>query len=234
MSTVCFELFLAGIGSQPKKIGAGLDLEAIIPGHHAVSHHVTQRKQHGRGQLWLGLHHATECLGGHEEQLAPGQGQYIGGALGLAEHGHLADEAAGLDRGEGGVLSCGDDPDASIAGEDHVQAVAGAAFFHDDATFLDLHHGAVADELLELRLAKPGQLVKLPELRDGDRVAGLAKFGWFGEWCLAGVVVGQRVASSRFYFFDELVCDMFLRVAFPIIGYTWIVDYDLAAPRSEK
>ena len=55
----------------------------------------------------------------------------------------------------------------------------------------------MADELLELRLSKSSQLVKLPELLDGDRVAGLAKFGWFGEWCLAGVVVGQRVAEWR-------------------------------------
>ena len=54
MSTVCFELFLAGIGSQPKKLGAGLGLEAIIPGHHAVSHDVTQRKQLG-GKRYQGV-----------------------------------------------------------------------------------------------------------------------------------------------------------------------------------
>lgn len=74
VSTVCFELFLAGIPLHPKKLGAGLVLVPLIPGHHAVSHDVAQRKQHGRGQLWLGLHHAPERLGGHEEQLATGQG----------------------------------------------------------------------------------------------------------------------------------------------------------------
>ena len=188
---------MSGIPLHPEKLGARFYLQAFVPGHHSVGHDLAQRKQYNRGEFWLGFHHVPECFGRHEKQMAQGLGQNVGGALGLAEHGHFADEASSLDCCKCLVLPCSDEPDTGFTGEDHEQTVAGAALLHDDAAFLDLHHHAVVNELFQLRLTKPRQYVELPKMINSDRLLRFAYLARYRERSTAGMVLRQSIDERR-------------------------------------
>jgi len=98
--------FASGIRLEPEELGAALALQSLISGHHALCHAVAQREQHRRDQLWLGFHHVSEPFGRHEQQIARGQRQDIGGPQGSSlEPGPVRPPSSPL--GRRGVASVG-------------------------------------------------------------------------------------------------------------------------------